>query len=428
MIEQALIEGHANEAAIGPVTDFIRLVEAFGLHMLTLDVRQHALRHHDAIDEIFRWAGITDKYRDMSHAERLVVLSHELEQRRPLLPALLSFSKDTNETIEVYRTISAVLEQLCPGAINKYIISGCESASDMLEVLLLCREARLYDPVQGISQLDIVPLFEALGPLSTCVEILETVLSDASYKKHISLRAQSQEVMIGYSDSNKESGFLQSVWSLYKVERDLVRAANRLKVRLQMFHGRGGAIGRGGGPANRAILAQPAETTRGRLRITEQGEVIADRYGHRVIAERHLQQIIHAVLSVGLTKSNSANEQQWFAIADELAERSRRAYRGMVYENPDFLTYFLEATPIREISQLRIGSRPFVARAVIRSSRYGQFPGYLVGSKVGTPCRAGSGWVPHSSLGSTNFRTSLRFCNRCIATGRSGRSRSTMCR
>jgi phosphoenolpyruvate carboxylase len=178
------------------------------------------------------------------------------------------------------------------------------------------------------------------------------------YRKHLAQRSDLQEVMIGYSDSNKESGFLQSAWALYGAQRDLVETGRKAGVRTQMFHGRGGTVGRGGGPANRAILAQPSGTVNGRLRVTEQGEVIADRYGHDAIAERHLEQILHAVLLAGFPERADPEDPTWPALLDQLAVSASRHYRALVYETPEFLTYFTQATPIEEIAQFKIGSRP----------------------------------------------------------------------
>ena len=201
-------------------------------------------------------------------------------------------------------------------------------------------------------------MFETLEALQGASAILTRLFELPIYRKHLELRGGLQEVMIGYSDSNKESGFLQSAWSLYRAQIELVRMARPAGVAVQFFHGRGGAIGRGGGPANRVILAQPQGTIDGRIRITEQGEVIADRYGHHAIAERHLEQVIHAVLLASFPAESEQPDPAWERVVERLASSARKHYRALVYDNPEFYSYFEQATPIAEVSQLKLGSRP----------------------------------------------------------------------
>jgi phosphoenolpyruvate carboxylase len=357
-IANDLEQAGAKATANGAIRDMIRLVEVFGVHLLTLDLRQHGARHTEALDEILRGAGVHLNYAGLTPDERFDLLAVELESTRPLIPTHLDYSSETSEVIRTFRTVSAILEHQCPEAIDKYIISSTTNPAHLLEVLLLAREARLFRPLDGVSKLDIVPLFEALEPLQTATSIMERLLALPVYRRHLELRGDFQEVMIGYSDSSKESGSLQSAWALYRAQGDLVETGRRAGITMQMFHGRGGAIGRGGGPANRAILAQPRGTVDGRLRITEQGEVIADRYGHPGIAERHLEQVIHAVLHTSFPDEGDQPEAAWLAILDRLAPAACRHYRALVYDNLDFLDYFRQATPIEEIVQLKIGSRP----------------------------------------------------------------------
>lgn len=357
-IEADLREKNAAAAARGMVQDLIRLVEVFGLHMFTLDIREHAQRYSRALQEIFAWAGITSRYGKLSPNERFDLLVAELNQTRPLIPVHLPFSADTCEVIRTFRQVAALLEQQCPEAVENTIISGATEPADLLEVLLLAREARLFCPAEGISRLNIVPLFEAIVPLTSASNIMQRLLNLPIYRKHLSLRGNLQEVMLGYSDSNKETGFLQSAWALYQAQRLLADTGRRTKITLQLFHGRGGAIGRGGGPANRAILAQPVGTVAGRLRFTEQGEMIADRYGEPGVAERHLDQIINAVLRASFAAEDDRPPHAWERLLQRLAERACHHYRRLVYETPEFLTYFSEATPISEIGRLKIGSRP----------------------------------------------------------------------
>ncbi len=348
---------HIAHAAKGLVSDLVRQVEVFGLHMLSLDVRQHANRHTKAMDEIMAWAGVTDRYSKLTPNERFDLLARELEQRRPLVPTQLPFSPETCEIVETFRTIAAILEQQCSEAIDTYIISGTTEPANLLEVLLLAREARLYQPEKGISRINIVPLLESLEPLRSAVPLVQRLLAQPAYKKHLELRGKLQEVMLGYSDSSKEAGFLQSAWAIYRAHRELGELMRRTGITIQIFHGRGGAVGRGGGPANQAILAQPRGSVNGRIRITEQGEVIADRFGRPGIAARHLEQVLHAVLLASFPEE-SRIDPGWEWALDRLAESASKRYRELVYGTPEFMQYFEQATPFAEIAKLKIASRP----------------------------------------------------------------------
>ena len=365
-IADDLSRAGARASANGAIRDFIRVVEVFGVHLLTLDLRQHSGRHEQAVDEVMRAAGVCPNYRALSPDARFAVLATELDSARPLIPAHLPFSPDTTEVIRTFRTMAAVLEQRCPEALGTYIVSSTTNSAHLLEVLLLAREARLFRPADGISRIDIVPLFEALEPLRTARGILAKLLALPVYRRQLELRGNVQEVMIGYSDSNKESGFLQSAWALYQAQSELTDLGRETNVRIQFFHGRGGAIGRGGGPANHAILAQPRGTVDGRLRMTEQGEMIADRFGHPSIAERHLEQVLDAVLRTSFPDHADHLDSGWHAALDALADAARKHYRALVYDTPEFLTYFEQATCIGEIAELKIGSRP-ARRSAARS-------------------------------------------------------------
>ena len=356
-LRSELIDNHAAEAArlLGTI---MRKVDVFGLHLMTLDIRQHAQRHRQAIAEILAHAGIERDYPQLTTEEKLSVLSDQLAMPRPVIPAHLDYSALTNETIETFRTVSTILEQQCPDAIENYIISGTDDAAHLLEVLLLAREARLFRPAEGISRINIIPLFETLEALRQGREILQRLMDVPTWREHLVLRNDMQEVMIGYSDSNKESGFVQSAWALHEIQRELAIFGRDTGLSVRIFHGRGGAVGRGGGPANHAILAQPPGAVNGSLRITEQGEVIADRYGHKAIAMRHLDQVVNAVLRASMNIDQETVEPAWEAMMEELADSARTHYRGLVYDDPEFINYFVQATPIHEIAQLRLGSRP----------------------------------------------------------------------
>lgn len=351
----------ANAGALladGELHDLIRLVEVFGVHMATLDIRQHSSRHTYALQEVLAAAGVCDNYAELDEEARTALLSAELQSKRPLIPARLTYSPETNETIETLRTVAALLEQLNPDVIHTYIISMTTGPSDVLTVLLLAREAGLYDPAGGSSRLDIVPLFETRADLQHAPGIVHNLLNTPAYCHHLKFRGDVQEIMLGYSDSNKDTGYVAANWSLYVAQRELVAVAREADVRLSLFHGRGGAIGRGGGGANQAILAQPAGTVHGHLRLTEQGEVIFERYGLAGIGARHIEQLVHALLLTTFSPPGADVSEEWSEVFTELADESATAYRALVYDNPRFVDYFYEATPITELVRLNIGSRP----------------------------------------------------------------------
>lgn len=357
VMQRSLIEHGGRATASGALADWIRQAEVFGLHMATLDIRQHSERHADAIAEILKFAHLCPNYLELDEQQRTALLSREIASPRPIIPARLTYTPATVETIQTFRTIAALLEQLSPEAIHTYIISMTTGASDMLAVLLLAKEAGLYQPERGISRLNIVPLFETGADLAQAYLIIDACWRLPIYRKHLRLRGDLQEIMIGYSDSNKDGGFLSANWALYQAQRSLRDLARERHIRLRLFHGRGGSIGRGGGPANQAILAQPPGSVDTMIKITEQGEVISDRYAIPELAQRHLEQVINAVLLAGLTNRDDAPDV-WVQTLERLAAISRRHYRALVYEHPNFLHYYRNTTPIAEISRLKIGSRP----------------------------------------------------------------------
>ena len=357
VIADDLCRSRVSHVGSGLVRDLVRLVEVFGLHLMTLDVRQHAQCHGRALDEIFRFTGVCDRYGKLTANERFDLLAQELGQRRPLIPIHLPFSPETQEVVQTFRMIAALLEQQCDAAIDTYIISGTTEPAHLLEVLLLAREARLFQPADNVSRLNLVPLFESKESLQNAVPFIQRLLAQPIYRHHLQLRGNRQEVMLGYSDSCKEAGPLQSSWAIYKAHRDLGELMQRTGVTIQIFHGRGGAVGRGGGPANQAILAQTHGPIGSRIRITEQGEVIADRYGRPAIAARHLEQILNAVLLTSFPAEERISTS-WEWAMERMAESACRHYRRLVYDTPDFVTYFQQATPFAEISQLKIASRP----------------------------------------------------------------------
>ncbi len=357
VIDRSLRAHGGAAAAGGALHDLIREVEVFGLHLATLDVRQHSERHAEAVAEVLAVAGVTASFRALDEEDRVAVLAQALADPRPLVPLRLSYTAATREVVETFRTVAAVIEELSPESIHTVIVSMTRGASDVLAALLLAKEAGLFRPAEGKSLLDVVPLFETGDDLAAAADVVRACLRVPAYRAHLRLRGDVQEVMLGYSDSNKDAGFVAANWALYRAQCTLCEAAAEEGVSLRLFHGRGGAIGRGGGPANRAILAQPPGTVGSRIKITEQGEVIADRYGLPNLAHRHLEQLVNAVLRARFAPAE-APPPAWERAFERLAVLARRHYRALVYEDPGFVTYFQAATPIAEIGRLNLGSRP----------------------------------------------------------------------
>jgi phosphoenolpyruvate carboxylase len=349
-------------------------VEIFGFNLAQLDIRQESTRHSDAMAEIADYLQILPKsYNAMSEAERSLWLATELQTRRPLIPSELPFSERTRETIATFRMVRKLQREFGPHICKTYVISMSHDVSDMLEVLLLAKESGLYDPATGISSLQVVPLFETVEDLLKAPAVLTQVLELDFYRAMLSGGFQAhelaptdplpsqiplQEVMLGYSDSNKDSGFLSSNWEIHKAQQSLQRIAEQHGVQLRIFHGRGGSVGRGGGPAYEAILAQPGRSVNGRIKITEQGEVLASKYSLPELALYNLETVTTAVIQGSLLSTSFDEIQPWHEIMEELAAKSRTHYRALIYEQPDFIDFFHQVTPIEEISQLQISSRP----------------------------------------------------------------------
>ena len=362
MIVNSLKQNKGDRLALGAVEDFRRLAEVFGFHLAKIDVRQHSSRHSQAIAEVLSSVGICDRYLELSSEEQAELLRELLRDNRPIIGKVHHFSPSTEETIAVFDAIRTIQEEIGKEACDTYIISFAQSAADLLEIQLLARETGLLSISEGWSRLQIVPLFESIHDLNECGNIMANLLDDPIYRCNVKAWGDHQEVMIGYSDSNKDGGFFTSCWELYKAQRRLAAVCSERGVTLRLFHGRGGAIGRGGGPTHMAILGQPPDTIHGELKLTEQGEVIFARYGNPAIAKRYLEQVLNALLRVSLSptviENQSRIEPEWQEAADTLSTYSYREYRNLVYETPEFVEYFREATPIGEISLLPIASRP----------------------------------------------------------------------
>ena len=342
----------AARIADGRVRDLQVQAKVFGFHLVTLDLRQHARRHAAALSELFARYGDAPDFAGLPEDERRSILERELSTERPLAPAVLDLSEETNETLRLFRTVRRAHQRLGRDAIDTYIISMTQHVSDVLAVLVMARDAGCDDA------LDVTPLFETVDDLDRAPQVLDALLRCAPYRDHVRRRDEHQQVMIGYSDSNKDGGYLAATWQLQRAQRALAEVADAHGVKLTLFHGRGGSIGRGGGPANAAIRAQPPESVRGRFKLTEQGEVIAARYRDDRLAHRHLEQIIHAVLLTARPHRAPKTTARVDAVLDDLAGRARLAYRELVHDTPETITYLHEATPLDAIGDLNIASRP----------------------------------------------------------------------
>lgn len=362
LIDTSLREAKADIVAEMELKGFLHQAKVFGMHTAHLDIRQYSEEHTAVLDDLLRCLDRCDNYAQLPRSERFTLLSQLLEEPPPDLGQRDRFSEQTNETLNLFDVLQRGISIYGSEAIGPYIVSMTRGPEDILAVLLLGYWSDLCLPVDEdkVSHLSIAPLFETRQDLAQAAGTMQTLFTHAAYGRHLAALDQQQIIMIGYSDSNKDAGFLAARWELYEAQEHLADCCRRHDVTLTLFHGRGGTIARGGGPTNRAIFAQPPSSMNGRIRITEQGEVIDEHYGHPAIARRHLEQVVHAMLlaSAPPYQAKAAPKPEWRSVMDELGTASHRAYRRLIYETPAMLDYWLQATPIREISQLRIGSRP----------------------------------------------------------------------
>ncbi|WP_026731590.1 phosphoenolpyruvate carboxylase [Fischerella sp. PCC 9605] len=386
LAELRLIERNLTETGLTSreLENLICQVEIFGFNLTCLDIRQESSCHSDALNEILEYFGILrHPYNELCEEEKVAWLVGELQTRRPLIPAELPFSPKTNDIIETLRIVRSLQQEFGSNVCKTYIISMCRQVSDVLEVLLFAKEAGLYDPGTAVGTIQVVPLFETVEDLQRSRSVMRQLFELPLYRALLAggyaaiqgdrgnvspsphppispspLTPNLQEVMLGYSDSNKDSGFLSSNWEIHKAQKSLQHIAEEHGVTLRIFHGRGGSVGRGGGPAYEAILAQPGHSINGRIKITEQGEVLASKYSLRDLALYNLETITTAVIQASLLRTGFDNIEPWNQIMEELAARSRTHYRSLIYEQPDFIDFFHQVTPIEEISLLQISSRP----------------------------------------------------------------------
>ncbi|MCA4751826.1 phosphoenolpyruvate carboxylase [Mycolicibacterium fortuitum] len=340
-------------------------VRVFGFHLCGLDMRQNSEVHEQVVGELLAWAGVHPDYASLPEAKRVELLAAEISTRRPLIGEGAELSELARKELDIVGAAARAVTVFGAQAVPNYIISMCESVSDLLEAAILLKEAGLLD-VSGAAHgevyapVGIVPLFETIEDLQQGSSILEAALALPVYRSIVTARGQHQEVMLGYSDSNKDGGYLAANWALYRAELDLVEAARTTGIRLRLFHGRGGTVGRGGGPSYDAILAQPPGAVNGSLRITEQGEVIAAKYAEPRIAHRNLETLLAATLESTLLDVEGLGDEAGpaYQVLDELAALAQRAYSELVHETPGFVDYFKASTPVSEIGALNIGSRP----------------------------------------------------------------------
>ncbi|MEH1937880.1 MAG: phosphoenolpyruvate carboxylase [Nostoc sp.] len=385
LAELRMIQRNLTETGLScrELENLICQVEIFGFNLTQLDIRQESSRHADALNEILEYLQILSQpYNELSEEQRVAWLTGELQTRRPLIPAELPFSEKTNDVIETFRVVRSLQQEFGLNICQTYIISMCRDVSDVLEVLLLAKEARLFDPAIAVGTIQVVPLFETVEDLQRSRSVMRKLFELPLYRALLAggyeqtkaedinenssspvsssspLTPNLQEVMLGYSDSNKDSGFLSSNWEIHKAQKSLQQIAENYDLNLRIFHGRGGSVGRGGGPAYEAILAQPGHSINGRIKITEQGEVLASKYSLLDLALYHMETITTAVIQASLLRTGFDDIEPWNEIMEELAARSRQHYRALIYEQPDFVDFFHEVTPIEEISQLQISSRP----------------------------------------------------------------------
>ena len=359
ILHRSLSANGSGALAAGRLRNLRRAAGIFGFHLASVDLRQNSDVHERTIAELFCKIDPRLDYAALGEAERRACLRAELRTARPLLSAFLHYSDATEAELDILRGAKDVHRRYGKAAITHYVISKTNSVSDLLEVAVLAKEVGLIRPDSRESDIDVVPLFETIDDLRRCGTIMDELLSTPEYRELLASRGQLQEVMLGYSDSNKDGGFLTSVWELYKAETVLIEVFRRHGVRLRLFHGRGGSVGRGGGPSREAIVAQPSGAVQAGIRVTEQGEVIAAKYSNPEMGRRNLEIFTAATLEAALLEPDRAKpDSAYLEAMDELSELAYQAYRALVYGTPQFEQYFWESTVVGEISNLRIGSRP----------------------------------------------------------------------
>lgn len=362
IIIRSLKQHQSNRLAQGAIRDLRRAADVFGFHLASLDMRQHSKIHEQVVAELYaKNTRDSRNYPDLPHPERVEWLLTELKRPYPLASSLSGYSDTTQGELRIFRMAAEIQRRFGHAALPNYIISMATGIIHVLEAALLLKEAGLVQFGENArSAVNIIPLFETIDDLRNCASVMEELFSLPEYRKMLQSRDNLQEIMLGYSDSNKDGGFVTSNWEIHKAEIELTKVFSRHGVRLRLFHGRGGTVGRGGGPSYQGILAQPPGSVNGQIRLTEQGEVIASKYTDPEIGRRNLETLVAATIESTLLDRDAVHSHtpRYYQIMEELSANAYAAYRNLVYETPNFTQFFQESTPIREIAGLHIGSRP----------------------------------------------------------------------
>ena len=362
-LQRSLHENGSQLLAEGRLSDIIRSVSVFGFHMMPLDLRQHAGKHADVVAELFQHAGLED-YNSLNEEQKQAALLRELGHQRPLYSPFITYSDHTRHELAIFNEARKIKDEFGEDAVTQSIISNCEQPSDLLALALLLKESGLLVVENGKphSRINIVPLFETIEALENACPVMETMFRLDWYDALLESRGNIQEIMLGYSDSNKDGGYVTSSWCLYQAELGLVELFKKYDVRMRLFHGRGGSVGRGGGPSYQAILAQPAGSVAGQIRITEQGEVITAKYADPGNAQRNLETLVAATLEASILPDKKDPDDK---LMQDLSDVSFKYYRELI-THPDFIDYFLQTSPIQEIATLNLGSRPASRKTLAR--------------------------------------------------------------
>ncbi|VOV12439.1 phosphoenolpyruvate carboxylase [Streptococcus pneumoniae] len=364
-IRDSLLENKGESLISGDFVELLQTVEIFGFYLASIDMRQDSSVYEACVAELLKSAGIHSRYSELSEEEKCDLLLKELEEDPRILSATHAEKSELlAKELAIFKTARVLKDKLGDDVIRQTIISHATSLSDMLELAILLKEVGLVDTERA--RVQIVPLFETIEDLDHSEETMRKYLSLSLAKKWIDSRNNYQEIMLGYSDSNKDGGYLSSCWTLYKAQQQLTAIGDEFGVKVTFFHGRGGTVGRGGGPTYEAITSQPLKSIKDRIRLTEQGEVIGNKYGNKDAAYYNLEMLVSAAINRMITqkKSDTNTPNRYEAIMDQVVDRSYDIYRDLVFGNEHFYDYFFESSPIKAISSFNIGSRPAARKTI----------------------------------------------------------------